>query len=1002
MNDPIIRTALAHDLRALTTAAAALHVGAHPDDEDSGLLAWLSLGQGVRSVYWSATRGEGGQNWAGDEAGDALGIRRTWESLAARRIDGAEVAYGPFRDFGFSKSGAATLARWGREQLVREIARAVRVVQPHVVICRWTGTPDDGHGHHEAVGMVTAEAVELAADPSELLDLDRAGLPPWRAVKLYRSMSTNWEPGLGVRLGDRDATLEQEGVVAVNTGAWDPVSGLTFQELATLGLNCHETQGMAVLPEPAGHYLYYRLDHALVAPPANETALFDGIDTSLRALADLAPSTVRGALRRLLGRAEDRQRAAFATLHPADPTPAGHELLAALGRLREARTLLPVDDAATEALARNLDRRVSAVERVAARCLGLRLDGVVDTSTVVPGQRLHLQARLWSPGGLPVTHEAIDVCLPPGWHVEERLPQPASAHHGALLSVDTAVRVPHDAVLSCPYWLRGPHGPDRYHWPPDAPAGAALDDPLVRVRAAVEVAGTPLLIELPAVHRTAFVGGTRSLPVAVVPPAALLPQNWAEILPVSSRRQQLDLVATVRTVEGAGEGCVVLATPAGWDAHPREVRIDGAGDDGVTSLRWTVTVPPATPPGTHRLAYHLRFGGRDDVVALETVRTSARGSGDEATATAEVHVPRPAHVLVHTVDVAFVERLSYGHVRGTGDLSGALARFPITVEEVSDHALGYGELGEYDAIVVGPGAYAVRPELQRRAGRLLEYVEAGGTLVVLHQGYGYDTSPMTPYRLRHGRPHLRVTDAGSPVELLIPDHPVFCVPNRLTAADFDGWVVERARYLLKSWDRRYAPLLATHDPGEASQHGGLLVTSYGYGTYAYVALTLDTQIRAGVAGAIRLFANLLGLAEARVLERRKSIRHVSLFADMTDHHLYEVARVLSERWIDAGELLCQQGDPSDELFVVLDGQVEVVRDDGAGPRRVATAGSGEVLGELATLTEEARSATLRATAATRVLVMAGRDFLGLLGDHPDIAHRVLRVLGRRLAKGSSG
>ena len=243
-------------------AGAVLCVAAHPDDEDAGIVAYLARGLGIRTVCWSATRGEGGQNRIGPERDEALGILRTWESLTARTVDGGEALYGPFIDFGYCKRGEDALERWGRDAVVAEFVRAVRLTQPSVVLSRWSGAESDGHGHHQAIGMAVPEAFAAAGDPTAYPDL---GVPPWRPLKLYHSLAGDWQPGETTAFGAPNADYDRAGFLRVDTDVYDPIAGRTYQEMAALAWNSHRSQAMGFVPDRGPFSSYYRLIRSLVA-----------------------------------------------------------------------------------------------------------------------------------------------------------------------------------------------------------------------------------------------------------------------------------------------------------------------------------------------------------------------------------------------------------------------------------------------------------------------------------------------------------------------------------------------------------------------------------------------------------------------------------------------------------------------------------------------------------------------------------------------------------------
>jgi LmbE family N-acetylglucosaminyl deacetylase len=995
---------LIYRLRSLPIAGAVLHLGAHPDDEDSGTIAYLSRGLGIRTVYWSATRGESGQNRQGPEKGEALGIIRTWESLEARQVDGGEVLYGPFYDFGFSKSGQGALSMWGRDDMVREIARAIRMVQPLVVISRWSGGHGDGHGHHQAIGLVAEEGFEAAASPDTFPELAEQGLAPWQARKLYHSMQTDWQPGEDLALGRVVLEFEREGIVRINAGGFDQVSGRTFQELASIGRNRHRSQAMAELPERGDYFYYYGLDRSLVPVRQPEQGFFDGVDPTLTGLAEY-PGGGPDGLSAALAEARSWAERAVRSFHPADPAEAGEAVLQGLESLRVAHSLVvagQTSDPADSALVAALARKVRSFEEAAARCFGIRLDCLVDPRRVVPGEDVRVTARIWCPGARRASDLQVDLRLPEGWTVSpgdeaEPVGEPESDPN---LQVTFEVGIPETAELSCPYWLREPRDAYRYRWPHGGPCGLPFDHPLLTASARLAIDAHRVSVEAPAVSRETFVGGFRELPLAVLPSMALQPRERRLILPIEEIDQEVDLQVSVRaTREEGAKGDLSIDIPDGWTAHPHDVALLFPRGGESRSVRFKLTIPRDTLPGVSRVGYDIVSGQHRHGLVLQPVWQGAPGvpkPADETNCLAEAFVMAPADVSIHRLGVDFVRTLKYGYVQGVDDeILPSLASFGLDTAPISDDELAYADLRSFDAIVVGPNAYLVRDEVRKSAARLLEYVEQGGTLIVQYQAYGYQAEGLAPYPFRYHQPHDRVTFADAPVTLLEEGHPILHLPNRIIDADFDGWVHDRGLYFWGEWDRRYVPVLECRDPGEEPQRGGLLAASFGQGTYVYAAYSLFRQIPAGVPGAIRLFANLLGLAEARILERVERARKVQLFSFMTDDQLHEVVRLMSEMWFDDGAFLARQGERGSDLFLILEGRVEVLKEAGGSQKRYV-AGEGETVGELAVLTDLPRSASLRARGGVRVLSIRGDHFRGLLREHWDLTEGVIRMLATRL------
>lgn len=980
-------------------AGAVLHLGAHPDDEDGGMLAYLSRRHGVRTVYWSATRGEGGQNRRGPETGEALGIVRTWEALAARELDGAEALYGPFYDFGFSKHGGDTLSRWDREAVVREIARAIRRVQPLIVISRWSGEDRDGHGHHQAIGLVVEEAFSAAGDGARFPELLADGLPPWQAQKLYRSLGMDWQPGEGVTTGAQVREYEGERYLRLDAGEVDPLVGLTYQEQADMARNCHRSQGMGLVPGPGPYLYYYRLDTSLTRGGTRDIGFFDGVDPTLTGLAEHAgapPAMAEG-----LTEARRHAETALAGFRPGDTEKAGLAVLDGLAVLRRLEGELDgadLEDDARAALQRYLELKTRDFEDVAATCFGLRLECLLDRARTSPGRTVHATVRAWNAGRRPIEVSAVRLGAPQGWSVralgEGETRTGVSA--GSPLEAEYEIALPESAGFSSPYWLRGSRGPFAYAWPETGPLGLPFDEPLIRAVLVAEVEGRELRMRAPALNASPFAGGFRRLPLAVLPEIALAPQSRRELVPTANSDTRLELAATLRSLEG-GEGTITLEAPSGWEVAPPASDFHLDHGDETRGFRYEVTIPGGTEPGAYELRYELGASGPRHGADVQPVRLGAPGSlgpPDEASCVAEAFLVRPASVQVRVIEAAFIRSLRYGYVAGAQDeLLSSLTHFGLDLAVLGEDDLAYADLDLLQAIVVGPNAYLTRSALRLHAGRLLEYVANGGTLIVQYQGYGYEADGLAPYPFRYRRPHDRVTSFDAPVSVLEPAHPVLGVPNEIRPEDWSGWIHDRGLYFFGEWDPRYVPVVACNDPGEDPQAGGLMVAGYGRGTYAYAAYSLFRQVPAGVPGAVRLLANLLALPEARIKERMEQLRGVELFATLPDADLHETAKMMSERWLAGGTSLCREGDRGSELYLVVSGEIEALK----GERVISVASRGDAIGELAVLADLPRSASLRAAADSTVLVMRGDDFRMRLRGHPELSERVVQHLARKLA-----
>jgi LmbE family N-acetylglucosaminyl deacetylase len=985
-------------VRGLGTTGDVLHVGAHPDDEDSGLIALLARGHGARVVCWSATRGEGGQNRVAAATGRELGVYRTWETLDARTVDGGESWFGPFYDDDYSKSGAEALEKWGEQRLVKELVRAIRAAQPQVVISAWRGDESDGHGHHTAVGIAVREAFLAAGDPTRFPELQSVGLMPWQARKLYVGMRSDWQPGEKVQLGVRRPELERPGHVRLNTGAFDPIVQLTFEEQGAIALNQHLTQGTTSVPTPGDHWVYLRLEQ--VAPGSQLAAfdgIYDGLDTGLTGLVDY-PGGGSAGLHGALAEVQGLAAAVVEGLRVDEPWKVGPTLLELVQRLADLEMSLPdhrVVGSAGTALAAYLARRRHEAEDAAARCLGLRLRVSVDRQTLTPGESVRLSAQLVAHGPDQPSELAFEpIVTLTGADIRR-------VETDDPWAVAFDVGVPAGAELSCPYWMREPATDFSYAWPDGVAVGEAFDPPTIAVRCTVQIDDRRLQLSAPALCEEVFTGGYRQLAPVVLPPISVRPSVDRLFLRTRDVPQRVEVRVGVlghRKDAFPIEGVLEVSVPPRWTAAPDRALVSLRKDGDADTVAVTITVPPDVPAGSYQISYGMRCGGRLYESAVTAVMQIAPGLGgvpDAGTCLRREVIAEPAADVVDLIDVAVHEGHSYGYVTGIGDeVPRILTGLGLSVHLLSDDELALSDLAGYDTLVVGPNAFVTRDALRKSAGRLLDYVHHGGTLLVQYQGYAHAQMNAAPFPFSYHQPHDRVTHEGAQVHILKPDHFLMHFPNRIGPEDFAGWVRDRGMYFFGEWDPAYEPLLACSDPGEPAQQGGLLVARYGRGAYAYCGYTLFRQLAAGVPGAFRLFANLLALPEGRIRERMEHLRSVSVFAALDDVHLHEVARIAVDRKVRDGEYLFREGDQGDELYLIESGALDVLQ--GSEQRHLRTCVAGEPIGELAAITSLRRTASLRANGDTEVLVIRSDEFLTLMRNQADIAQGMVTLLARRL------
>ena len=845
---------LAQAVLRLPVVASMLHTGAHPDDENSALVAYVSRGLHARTAYLSLNRGEGGQNLIGPELYDAIGVIRTEELLTARRFDGAEQFFTRTYDFGFSKSAEEALEYWNHdEMLLSDVVRVIRRFRPDVIVSVFADSPRDGHGHHQAAGRITREAFFAAADPERFPEHLRDGLRPWQARKLY--------------INNTRASFDSIDSLVVDTGTYSPVLDRSYRELGLAGRSMHRSQDMGTLqpkgPATTKVKLVARAGMGVAADAGADTHLFDGLDTSFlrfHAMAGPDAGKVPGFAGRL-ERLDALAREAVDAYRPLDPPAVLDPVLEGLRMIRALRNdlegVLPADVLADILFL--LDQKEEDFANAAVLALGMAFEVLTSDARVVPGNLLGVQLMLLNRSTRPVRVTGLSLDAPEGWTAapDETPARPArqteDIGYNESFAENWRVEVPTDARLTRPYWHRRSLNDARVVV--DDPALIGLPwrpEPLIG-RARFVVDGVEIEIRQPAQYRfadRAFGEIRRELQVV---PALSVTMDPPDVVAPSGRESPLRFsVTVVSNVDGGIEGGLSLEAPDGWEVSPGEVPLSFSGRGQAATFSYTVV--PATD---------ARDGAYD-------VRAVAKAGGNEYREGYEVidyphieprHLYRGASSVVQVARVELPDDLRVGYIMGTGDqVPLVLEQMGLQVRLLTGEDLATADLGAFDLIIAGIRAYEVRDDLVAVNQRLLDYVQAGGVYIVQYNKYAFNLDQYGPYPFQIHRPHDRVTREDAPVEILVPDHPVFNRPNRITEADFEGWVQERGLYFQGEWDPRYTPLMASRDPGEPPKAGGLLEARYGKGRYIYTGYAWFRQLPAGVPGAVRLFANLIGLA----------------------------------------------------------------------------------------------------------------------------------------------
>ncbi|HEX9727687.1 MAG TPA: PIG-L family deacetylase [Gemmatimonadales bacterium] len=792
-------------LQRLAEPRRVLVVGAHPDDEDTSLLALLARGYGADAAYLALSRGEGGQNLIGDQLGAALGLIRSRELESARDIDGAQQFFTRSYDFGYTRSLEETARLWPADSVLKDVVRIIRRFRPHVIVPVFSGTARDGHGQHQMSGVAARRAFDAAADPNAFPELATdEGLAPWTPLKLYGS----------ARFNRAIATL------TLPTGSLDPHTGRSYYQIAMASRSRHRSQDFGTL-QPVGPYdtrLGLIEDRTGAGPDAG---LFDGIDAAdgeARALAD----SLRG------------------VITAATMTRAVSPLLGALRRARAAP---------------GHERAVRLLSEAIGVAAGLVMDARAHRAEALPGETLGVEVELYNAGLLTVRLDSV--------RITSRFADPvyrALAHDVAPRTTDrSAVRldVAASAAPSQPYFLTRPLQGYLYDWSGVAPElrGTVFEPPAIEAAVAFSLDGVPIVLTREVSYRYAdqAVGEIRE-PVRVVPriDVRLDPDQFVwSTLGDPTRTFTVTLAHNAATPV---EGDVALAIDGWPPPPPQRFRLQTQGEE--QTFAFVVDRP---------------VNVREADVTVQAIATASGGQRYEV-GTRLLTFPhiRPTQMVVPATSRVRVSAIATPPLRTVGYIRGAADRVPEALERVGlpialidPTALATADLAQFDVIVVGSRAYETDTALTRHNDRLLDYVRAGGHVVVQYQQYAYVRGRYAPFALDMNRPHDRITDETAPVTILDPAHPAFVFPNRIEDGDWDGWPQERGLYFAGTWDSAYTPLLEMTDPDRPPIRGGLLVAALGKGTYVYTGLSFFRALPAGTPGAFRLFLNLLGLGVSR-------------------------------------------------------------------------------------------------------------------------------------------
>jgi LmbE family N-acetylglucosaminyl deacetylase len=783
-------------LKKMKVIGSTLYLAAHPDDENTALLAYLSKEKMLQTGYLSITRGDGGQNLIGTEANGLLGILRTQELLSARRIDGAKQFFTRAVDFGYCKTPEEALDTWGKEEILGDIVWIIRQFKPDIIITRFT--PDlGGHGHHRASAILAIEAFQAAADPTKFAE-QLSTVDVWQPKRIVWNA---WRRAL------EGENVDLTKLPSVDLGSYNSLLGKSYREMSALSRSMHKSQGFGDAPR-YGQYLEYFIH---LGGDLTRSDIFEGIDTSWRRVPGGSD------IPKLL----DKSLKEWNSESPSDIIPI---LLETREKIKE----LP------SSYWKNI--KLGELDHIIHACLGLWLEARADDYYVAAGDRLHVTFRALTRTRYPLKLESVEIPFCNRDTLLDKL-----LDYNLPLEFGSNLPIPTSAEITRPYWLSNASSLGRYNISSTEQTGLAENNPVLEARFTLRLDNETMVFTIPVVYKwTDPVEGERFRQIMISPPAFASFKEKIYIFP--NQRSKMIEVA-IETLDREYPSEIQFEAPAGWLVEPTRIALNSQEKN--SSVQFKVTPPRYSSTVTAGVIlpdlYQTPFY-KEAVIDYSHIPFQVLFS--------------PTEVKLARINIKPIA-VNVGYIMGSGDeIPQILAQMGINVTLLDERNFSTTNLYKFKAIVIGIRAYNTQNWLKTAQPVLMNYVKNGGTLVVQYnvsRGLILDNLGPFPFSISRDR----VSREEATVSFLRPNHPILNVPNKIQPADFEGWIQERGLYFAKEWDLLYETPLASNDPGEEARSGGLLYCKYGNGIYIYTGYAFFRQLPAGVSGAFRLFMNMI-------------------------------------------------------------------------------------------------------------------------------------------------
>jgi len=799
-------------VQKLNFLGSVLYVAAHPDDENTRLISYMANHEKARTAYLSLTRGDGGQNLIGPEIRELLGVIRTQELLAARRIDGGEQMFTRANDFGYSKHPDETLAIWDKEEVLSDVVWAIRKFKPDVIINRFDhNSAGETHGHHTSSALLSMEAFDLANDKTIFSDQLKY-VDTWQPKRLF--FNTGWW-----FYGSQEnfAKADKTGMLKIDIGVYYPLKGLSNNEVASLASSQHLCQGFGRLTQRGSQEEYIQFLKGDF--PEDTSNLFSGIDTSW--------NRVKGGseIGSILNKVE-------ANYNFKDPSSHINDLMKAY------QLITKLEDAHWKTI------KTKEIKAIIQACAGLYLEASSNTPTASNASDVKLKLEVLNRSDIPI--ELVSYNIP---NLKEGISKKMELTSNNKFNFEESLNLT-NAKYTSPYWLDKKGTLGMYKVEDRTLIGLPETLREISVDFNLLINNIPISFTKDVVYRYSKPDkGELYRPFEIIPEAAA---SITEKVIIFENDKQRDIQVKVKAGKGNLEGYVQMAYPKDWNVYPEKQKITLANKDEEQLLTFTIIPPKNQSEGYLTPMVHVG----DKVYTRELVEIDY------------AHIPFQTVLLPSESKIVRLDIQKRGeniaYIEGAGDVvPESLQQIGYNVVKIKPEDITTESLSGFDAVVVGIRAYNIVEELKFKQQLLFDFVEQGGNMIVQYNtSRGIKVDQLAPYDLKLSRD--RVTDENAEVRIINPDHELLNFPNKITQNDFKGWTQERGLYFPGEWSKEFTPLLSINDKGESPKTGSLLVAKHGKGHYIYTGLSFFREFPAGVSGAYRLFANMLSIGKYNI------------------------------------------------------------------------------------------------------------------------------------------